>query len=99
MPIPENSYRWDLGSTGAAAVAVPCETAYNITLFCRAGGSTVTLGIEAGGTSTSPFARMGSSAYSLAANEEVVIQLDGPLSLVRPYLITGSTCTVRLVTN
>lgn len=61
--------------------------------------STVSVGIEAGLDSTSPFVRMGSTAYALSSGEIQVVQLTGPLQAVRPYLIarTDSNAIVRVV--
>lgn len=64
---------------------------------------TAVVGIEFARTSTSPFARVGSTAYALASsvapNECVVVQLSGPVGAVRPYVISKTASTTKLIVS
>ena len=101
MPILETTYEWSLTSTGASTsiLALPNEC-QNIVIAadCADVASTAGIGIEHARTSTGTYVRMGSTAYAISSGESVVIQLDGPLFYVRPYLIsrTDSSVVVRI---
>jgi hypothetical protein len=101
MAIDEQGYYWSLTSTGAStAICSGLNSAQNITLTadCESAADTGYFGIEAAADSTSRFVRMGSSAYSISSGEACVVQLDGPLGCIRPYLISrsGATSIIRI---
>lgn len=61
---------------------------------------TAVVGIEHARTSTSPFVRLGSTAYALASSgaaESLTVQLAGPLFAVRPFLISRTASTTKIV--
>lgn len=103
MAILENSASWSLTSSGASTqLWVGLETAQNVTLVVDVSGGTDTcvVGIEHGWepASTGHFSRLGSTAYSVSSGASVTIQLNGPMAVIRPYLIakTAATTTVRI---
>jgi len=71
-----------------------------ITIETPAAIDTCVVGIEHARTSTSPFQRMGSTAYVLnssLAPESLTVQLEGPLFAVRPYLISRTSTATKVV--
>ena len=113
MPIPEAFFRWPaLDSSGASTTVYgdngDLRGCRNITITIEKGAAadTAVVGIEHARTSTSPFVRMGSTAYLLdssAVGQSVTAQFTGPLFTIRPYVIskTASTTivTVALIGN
>lgn len=92
-------------STGASTKV--CDVAglltcrnITITIETPVTADTCVVGIEHARTSTSPFQRMGSTAYVLnssLAPESLTIQLEGPLFAVRPYLISRTNTATKVV--
>lgn len=87
MPIAEAHHIWTLTSTGAGTAKEGLRTCGFLTLLLQANESTASVGIEVGRSSTSPFVRMGSTSYDLGWGESQVVQMDGPVPAIRPYLI------------
>jgi hypothetical protein len=73
------------------------------TIEKRVTTDTAVVGIEFARTSTSPFVRMGSTAYALASsvapNECQVVQLAGPIGAVRPYVISKTASTTKVIVS
>lgn len=95
----------DLLSTGAASKVYDgagLKTCRNVTITIetQAIADTCVIGIEHARTSTSPFVRMGSTAYALAssvAREAMTVQFDGPVCAIRPYVISRTASTTKIV--
>lgn len=100
-------FRWpELTSSGASTVVYDnpgLRTCRNVTIVAetQVDADTAVIAIEHARTSTSPFVRLGSTAYALASSaapEAIVIQLTGPLFAIRPFVIskTASTTVVNI---
>ena len=99
----EMTRRWfGISSSGAQTAedgpGLQHSQAITITAWCDAVADTAVIGIEHGWNSTSPFDRLGSTAYSISSGLSVTIQLSGPLRAVRPFVIakTASTTLVNI---
>ena len=101
---------WRMGSgtdTGASTTVfdnMGLRACRNLSLYLASDtASTMSIGIEVGVDSTSPWVRMGSTAYTLGAGDAVVVQFSGPVEAIRPYLITrtnsAAIATIRLTGN
>ena len=99
-------FQWPaLTSSGAAADVydnIGLRRCRNITITIEKGSVTDTavVGIEHARTSTSPFVRMGSTAYALdssGAGQSVTVQFSGPLFAVRPFVISKTASTTAVV--
>ena len=101
------SFTWSttaLISSGAAAAydGEGLKTCRNLTftIETRAVADTAVVGLEYARTSTSPFVRMGSTAYALASSgalEAQIVQLSGPVGAVRPYVISKTGSTTKII--
>lgn len=102
-------FRWStaaLASTGASTLVcdgIGLRTCRNLTFFLSklVTTDTAVIGIEFAPDSTSPFARVGTTSYllasSVAPNDGVVVQLSGPVGAVRPYVISKTASTTKLL--
>lgn len=102
------SFLWStaaLISSGASTLVYDGEglkTCRNITITIenRVNADTCVVGMEHARTSTSPFVRMGSTAYALASSaapESVTVQLSGPVCAIRPYVISKTASTTKII--
>jgi hypothetical protein len=85
------SYKWEFfsgSSTGAGTIldSVGLRRCQQYTFhLINNGTSTCSFGIEAGVDSTTFFARMGSTIYSLSSQSQTIVQFSGPVEAVRPH--------------
>ena len=94
-------------SSGASTLVydgVGLKTCRNVTVTIEKPNTTDTavVGIEHARTSTSPFARIGSTAYALASSaapESVTVSLTGPLCVIRPYVISKTASTTKIIVS
>jgi len=92
-------------SSGASTLVydgIGLKTCRNVTITIEkpSASDTAVVGIEHARTSTSPFERMGTTAYALASSvapQSVTMQLVGPLCAIRPYVISKSASTTKIV--
>ena len=103
------SFRWSttalISSCASTLVydGVGLKTCRNLTIIIEKPVTTDTavVGIEVAATSTGTFVRMGSTAYALASsvapNECQVVQLAGPIGAIRPYVISKTASTTKVV--
>ena len=104
MPLPELHFTWSLTSSGAAtALDAPGLRTSRTLTFCAqmdnasGSGDTCVFGLEHGLSSTGTFERLGSTAYTVSSGGSVTVQLNGPLFVVRPFVIAKTASTATLI--